>query len=147
MAEGGTFTFTDSDRYAAGFGDARVSLTITGAGDFKARLTWLKLKQLEVNRCCLPRIAFISFPPERIFLSFPVGRPPSASDGFAFRNGDMVLHSRGEHAYQRSEGECQWGLISLSPEQLASYGKALTGQPIVSSPPRAEYSALRARKR
>ena len=111
MAEGGTLTFSDPEAYAAGFGDARVGITITGAGDFKARLTWLKLKQLEVYRCreTLPRIAFISFPPERIFLSFPFGRLSPISDGFVFRNGDMVLHRRGEHVHQRSEHECQWG--------------------------------------
>jgi hypothetical protein len=41
VAEGGKLTFTDPDGYAAAFGDARVNLTITGAGDFDARLTWL----------------------------------------------------------------------------------------------------------
>ena len=40
------------------------------------------------------------------------------------------MHSRGERLHQRSSDECQWGLISLSPEKLASYSKALTGRPI-----------------
>ena len=61
MAESGTFTFSDADGYGCGFGDARINLTITGAGDFEARLTRLKLKHLEVWRYCesLPRIAYI----------------------------------------------------------------------------------------
>ena len=137
MAENGTLTFSDPDGYAAGFSDARINLTITGAGDFKARLTRLKLKDLEIYRCyeSLPRIAYISLPPEQMFLSFPIGAVSLISDGFALRNGHIVLHGRGERTHQRSNGACQWGLISLSPEQFASCGKALTGQAI--APPHA----------
>ena len=137
MAANGTLTFSDPDGYAAGFGDAHINLTITGAGDFKARLTRLKLKDLEVYRCCesLPRLAYISLPPQQMFLSFPVGAASLIFDGFALRNDDIVLHGRGERTHQRSNGACQWGLISLSPDQFASYGKALTGQAI--APPHA----------
>jgi AraC-like DNA-binding protein len=132
MAESGTLTFSDPDGYAAGFSDARINLTITGAGDFKARLTRLKLKDLKIYRCSesLPRIAYISLPPEQMFLSFPVGAVSLIFDGFALRRDDIVLHGRGERTHQRSNGACQWGLISLSPEQFASCGKALTGQSI-----------------
>ena len=136
MAEGGTLTFSDPDGYAAAFGDVCVNLTITGAGDFKARLTWLKLQHLEVYRYyeSLPRIAYISLPAERISLSFPVGTASPIVGGFALRNWDMVFHSRGEHVHQRSNGEFQWGMITLLPEQLADCGKALTGQQIASPP-------------
>ncbi|UPJ47322.1 AraC family transcriptional regulator [Bradyrhizobium sp. 200] len=133
MAESGTSTFSDADDYAGGFGDARINLTITGAGDFEARLTRLKLKHLEVRRCCesLPRIAYISLPSEQVFLSFPLGTTCLVVDGFALRNGDMVLHNRGESTHQRSGRACQWGLISLSPEQFESCSKALTGRETV----------------
>jgi AraC-like DNA-binding protein len=152
MASGGTLGFSDPESYAAAFGEAGVNLTVTGAGDFKAQLTWLKLKHLEVYRCCesLPRIAYISLFPKRTFLSFPVGTGSLSCAGFALRNGDMVFHSHGERVHQRSDGECQWGLISLPHEQLANSGKALTGQPIVSPtasrmlrPSRAEASRFR----
>jgi AraC-like DNA-binding protein len=137
MAESCTLTFSNADGYTAGFGGVRINLTITGAGDFDARLMRLKLNQLEACRCCesLPRIAYISLPPERIFLSFPLGTTSLVSNGFALRNGDMVLHGRGERTHQRSEGACRWGLISLSAEQFESSSKALTGQEI--APPHA----------
>lgn len=136
MAEGATLTFSDPDGYAAAFGDTRVSLTITGAGDFNAQLTRLKLNHLEVYRCreSLPRIAYISLPAERMFLSFPVGKASSIFGGIALRNGDMVFHSGGERVHQRSSGTCQWGLISLSSDQFAVSSGALTGQSIISPP-------------
>jgi AraC-like DNA-binding protein len=136
MAEADTLTFSDPDVYAAAFSDARVKLTITGAGDFKARLTRLKLEHLEIHQYCeiLPRIAYISLLPERIFLSFPVGTKSLTCGGFALRNRDMVFHSRGERVHQHSNGECQWGLISLSRDELARCSKALTGQPIAPPP-------------
>ena len=132
MAEGGTLTFTDPDGYAAAFREARINLTITGAGDFTARLTQLKLQHLEVYRCRenLPRIAYLSFPSERMMLSFPVGSRPPIFGGLALRTGDIVFHSRGERVHQRSSGACEWGLMSLSVNQLADCSEALTGQPI-----------------
>jgi AraC-like DNA-binding protein len=134
MAEGATFAFSDPDGYATAFGDARIKLTITGAGDFKAQLTRLKLKHLEIYRCSesLPRIAYISLPAEPVFLSFPVGKASCTFDGIVLRHGDMVFHSSAERMHQRSNGACQWGLISLSAQQLASSSKALTGQAMAS---------------
>jgi AraC-like DNA-binding protein len=130
MAERGTLKFSYPDGYAAAFGNARVNLTITGAGDFTARVTRLKLQHLEVY-CCresLPRIAYLSLPSERMVLSLPLGNASLISSGFALRNGDIVFHSRGERLHQRSTDVCQWGLISVSTEQLANCGKALTGR-------------------
>ena len=136
MAETGTLTFGEPDAYAAAFSDARVKLTITGAGVFKARLTRLKLEHLEIHQYCesLPRIAFISLLPERIFLSFPVGTASLTCGGFALRNRDMIFHSRGERLHQHSDGECRWGLISFTREQLGCSSEALTGQPIAPPP-------------
>lgn len=136
MAEGGTVTFSDADGYAAGFGDARVNLTITGAGDFQARLTRLRLNHLDLCLCreILPRIAYISLPPGQIFLSFPIGAASLVSDGLIVRNGDMVLHGRGESIHQRSRSASQWGLIALSPEQFGICSKALTGREIAPPP-------------
>lgn len=132
MAEGGAFAFGDPDRYAVAFGDAHVNLTITGAGDFSAQLTWLRFNQLEVYWCRenLSRIAYISLPSDRMFLSFPVSGVSLVSDGITLRNGQFVLHGRGQGVHQQSVGACQWGLISLSAEQLATSSKALTGREI-----------------
>ena len=133
MSGGDIRTFSDPDRYAAGFGGVRLNLTITAAGDFKARLTHLKLQHLEIYRCHenLPRIAHISLPPDRIALSFPLGKALPILDGFAFRNGDIALHDRGRRLHQRTPADCQWGLMLLSPAQLARYSETLIGQPLL----------------
>jgi AraC-like DNA-binding protein len=132
MAEGGTLRFGDPDGYAAAFTNLRLNVTITGAGEFKSQLTWLKLKFLQVYRCRenLPRIGYISFSPESTFLSFPINAASPVFGGIAVRNGNMVFHGRGERVHQRFGGVCQWGLVALSAEQLASSYKALTGQTI-----------------
>jgi AraC-like DNA-binding protein len=136
MAESATLAFSDPDGYAAAFSDARIKLTITvtGAGDFKAQLTRLKLKHLEIYRCSesLPRIVYISLPAEPVFLSFPVRKASCTFDGIVLRNGDMVFHSGAERMHQRSSSACQWGFISLSADQLANISKVLTGQSMAS---------------
>jgi hypothetical protein len=130
MAENGTATFADPDDYQAGIDGARVNLIVTGGGDFGARLTWLNLRRLHVFRAYenLPRIAFISLSPAQVFISFPASPgPPLTYGGLGLQFGDVVFHSRGERMHQRTNGESQWGLISLPPEQLVACGKALTG--------------------
>jgi len=137
MAENGTTTFANPDDYQAGIGDASVNLIITGGGDFKARLTWLNLRRFHVLRGCenLPRIAYISLSPAQVFVSFPTSEDPTLTyGGLGLQFGDVVFHSRGERMHQRTNGESQWGLISLPPEQLAACGKALTGLKITSPP-------------
>jgi AraC-like DNA-binding protein len=137
MAENGTATFANPDDYQAGFGAANVNLIVSGGGDFNARLTWLHLRRLHMLRGCenLPRIAFISLSPAQVFVSFPTseGRPLTYS-GLGLQFGDVVFHSRGERTHQRTNGESQWGLISLPSEQLAACGKALTGLKITAPP-------------
>ena len=134
MAEGGVLSFSEPDCYAAAIGDTRINLTITGAGDFKAQLTWLHLKHIRIYRCSesLSRIGYISFSPEPIFLSFPIGTASAVFGGFPVRNRDIVFHGRGERIHQRFKGVCQWGLIALSAEYFARCSKSLTGRSILS---------------
>ena len=137
MAENCTATFANPDDYQAGVEDASVNLILTGGGDFNARLTWLRMRRFHVlhGRENLPRVAFISLSPARVFISFPASAGPSLTyGGHGLQFGDVVFHSRGERMHQRTNGESQWGLISLPPEQLAACSKALTGRKITSPP-------------
>jgi AraC-like DNA-binding protein len=137
MVKNGTATFANPGAYQAEFVDTSVNLIVTGAGDFNARLTRLNLRRLHVlrGRENLPRIAYFSLSPTRVFVSFPASPgPPLTYDGFGLQFGDVVFHSRGERMHQRTDGESQWGLISLPPQQLAACSKALTGLKITLPP-------------
>jgi AraC-like DNA-binding protein len=130
MAECGTATFTNPDDYRSGIGGTKVNLVLTGRGDFKARLAWLKLRHLHVlrSRESMPRITYVSLPPSRAFVSFPLGSGAAATwSGIALRPGDVVFHARGERAHVWTKGTTKWGLVSLPLGQLAAYGKALSG--------------------
>jgi AraC-like DNA-binding protein len=138
MAENGTATFASPDDYQAGIGGVsskgtRVNFIVTGAGDFKARLTWLKLRRLRVLRGSenLPSIAYVSLPPERVVVLFPTSTATLIRGGLELRLGDIVLHGRGERTHQRTPGEGNWGIVSLPPEQLSACALALTGSKII----------------
>jgi hypothetical protein len=131
MNRSGTSTFTNPDDYQAGIGGAslggtRADFTIIGGREFKARLTWLNLHHLRVVRGSedLPRIAYISLPPDRSVFSFPTSAPPVISGGIELRVGDILFRGRGERVHQRTIRDSKWGLISLPLEQLAASGKA-----------------------
>lgn len=125
-----TQTFSDPDEYAAAFGAAAVSITICGPGDFTAEMTRLKLQNMDLLRCSerVSRIAFISPPSDRVFVIFPYGRSSIVSNGHEVRVRKMVFHGRGEQAYQVTREACQWGLLSLTSEQLGETSNTLSGQ-------------------
>ena len=128
MANIGTTTFTTTEEYQAGFGSMSVDLILTGWGEFKARLTWVKLRHINLLRSDenLARIAFVSLAPARAFISLPLGfkRHPIWS-GVTLTSHGIVFHPLGERAHYRTEGPSQWGLISIPPRQLAAYSRAL----------------------
>jgi AraC-like DNA-binding protein len=137
MAASGTAVFTDPADYRAGIDDANLDFVLTGRGDFRARLTWLKLRGLHLlrGREGVPRIAYVSMAPARAAFSFSVAADTqSVWNGVEVQFGDIVLHSGGERAHQWTLGASHWGLVSLRPGQLAYYCRALA-EVDLSSPP------------
>lgn len=130
MPRSGTTGFTDAGDYQASVRGANFNLVFGCQQDFKARLTWVELRHLRLLRGQenLPRVAHVSFMPERIFVSVPTRHdPPPIFDGVEVLSGDIVFHSRGERVHLRTRGPSQWGFISLAPEHLAACSRALTG--------------------
>jgi len=136
MIDHGTASFADLDEYECAFGGPSVQLTVTGRGDFKASLTRLNLRHLQLLRGSedLARIAYIALPTSRIFVSFPTSGLRLIWDGLEVGLGDIVFHGRGERFHQRTTGEGRWGLVSLPASQLASYSKSLIGRKIAAPP-------------
>jgi AraC-like DNA-binding protein len=136
MVASGTATFDNPADYQAAIDGASIKLTLTGGGDFTARLTWLNLRYLRVvrGREKLPRIAYISLPADRVIFSFPTNTTPATWSGLELRYGDILFRGCGQRTHHWTAGESQWGLISLPPEQFAAVGKALTGSKITLPP-------------
>ena len=136
MLESGTTRFGEAAEYQCAFGGIGFKLTVTGSGNFNARLTWKNLHHLQVLRGYenLARIAYISLPPSRCFVSFPTGEARLIYDGIELQPGDLVFHRRGERMHQRTAGNSRWGLMSLPPTQLAHYRNSPNGRKIISPP-------------
>jgi AraC-like DNA-binding protein len=131
MVKNGTAVFAGPDEYCAAIKAAKVDLFVTAGGEFKGRLTRLTLGRLHVLRGQenLPRIAFVALSPAQVHISFRASRLSGLIYcGLGLNPGDLVFHSRGERAHQRTTGEGDWCFISLSPGELAACSKALTGE-------------------
>ena len=134
MPGSGTGTFIEPDDYQASLRQVRIDLLGTSQGAFKARLTWVTLHHLELQRCeeDLPRIAYLSLAPELVFMGFASRPDPQMQwGGVKLQPGDIILHSRGERFHQRTAGPCAWSLVGLAPQQLEKYGAALSGRPLL----------------
>jgi AraC-like DNA-binding protein len=125
----GTASFTDPDEYGARIPWASINLVLNGRGDFKATLTWVKLNRLNLVRVeeNLPRIGFLTLAPGSMVIAFPIrNHLPMLWNGRDLELGAIVLHGKqGDRIYQRIDGPCRWGLLSLTPKDLAGYGQAL----------------------
>jgi AraC-like DNA-binding protein len=130
MSSSGTSTYVDPDDYQAMFRGGRINLVLTNGVGFKARQTWVKFGHLHLlcNEESLPRVAYVSLPPERVFFGFPrVSGPLPTWGGLKLRSGDVVLHGRGERMHYRTSAVSRWGYVSLAPDHLAAYVKAIAG--------------------
>jgi AraC-like DNA-binding protein len=133
MPGSGTGTFIEPDDYQANLRQVRIDLLGTSQGAFKARLTWVTLHHLDLQRCeeDLPRIAYLSLAPELVFTGFATRPdPPMQWGGVELQPGDIILHSRGERFHQRTTGSCSWSLVGLDPDHLETYFEALSGKPL-----------------
>lgn len=129
MTESGSCIFTGVDGYELSLRKC-VDLVMVRPYKFKARLTWIQLPNLRVVRAReqVQRIAYVSLPPEQIFVSFSTQRTsPIVYNGSALRFGDLVLHGNGETFHHRTTAPAEWGSLSLSPVTLAEFSHAIAG--------------------
>jgi AraC-like DNA-binding protein len=136
MPGGGTRTFLDPERYEASLRYRLIETIITSRGPFKARMTWTELHQLQLLRCEEdgPRIAYLSFASQPVFVAFPILFSPSPVwGGTAMQGGEILFPSRGERLHQMTSGRCVWGVIAVDPLQLENHRQDLYRTPI--SPP------------
>src|SRR6516164_24986 len=126
--------------------DGVAGLLVTGRGQFRARLTQVRLDgwRLAAVEEEQPRIAFIAAPAGMVLVSFPIGGGPSPVwAGSEIRNGEMITLGAGQRVHARTLGPCRWGAIRVPSQQLADYGRLMNGTGFV-VPPTARWRPLRA---
>ena len=131
MPESTVSVFGDPYDYRTALrGAGEVDLVVTGHGEFRARLTQIVLSrmQLMAGEEDLPRIAFITLAGHLIRVSLPARDGASMFfDGIAGTPGEIVTDGPGRSVYERTDGPCRWRTIMLPSDDLATYGRAVTG--------------------
>jgi len=130
-ASGGMAFFSDPSEYRSHFRDLQINLAVRGPGDFAGSFAWLQLPNVGFYRAAelLPRVAYLTLPPGKAFITFPARVDPAPVwNGIKLGLGDIVFHSDGERYHQLSFGPTQWAAISLSPNYLSRQSALLLGR-------------------
>ena len=109
-------TFSDPDEYATSIRATKAEVTVTGRGEFAAKLVRVDLHRLWMQRFFdnLPRIGHSAGTGERVSFSFRTAPGPSLLwGGVEMRTADIVRHGGAESTFQRSSGSASWGAMSL----------------------------------
>jgi hypothetical protein len=128
-----TSVFSEAEDFAVAMREQGcLALLVTGAGQFRARLTQIALHSLRLSATDeqLPRIAFVASPADTILISLPMGRGPAPIwGGNTIGAGEIMTLGAGQRLHMRTDGPCRWGSIWLPAAELAQYGSAVTGAP------------------
>jgi AraC-like DNA-binding protein len=130
MPAAGSSIYTDLDGYQASLRDM-MDLVVPRPRLFQARLTWVDLPHVSLLRAdeASSRVAYVTFPAEFIFVTFPTKRDsPLIGNGAEVQFGEIMLHGLGDRLHQRTAGASSWGSISLSPATLMSYGRTIANR-------------------
>ena len=123
-------TFTDPDQYAASIRQGTYELTVTGRGNFTAKLTRIDLHRLWMQRFSetFPRISHVAGWGGRAIIAFRTQPGPSLLRvGMEMRPTTIVQHSVGQDYYQNSSGLACYGSMSLPIEVMTCVGAAIAG--------------------
>src|SRR3954470_16021983 len=146
---GGAFTavFGKPEGLQAALSEDGVSaLTITGEGQFRARLTRVILSEIALLAAEeeLPRSAFVVIPDDTVMIALPIDRGPwPIWAGIEMNASQILTLGPGERLHVRTRGFCRWGTIRLAANQLSIYYHAIIGEHIA-LPPLARWRPPRA---
>jgi hypothetical protein len=118
------------DFQAALSADSVAGLLVTGRGPFRARMTHVALDSLRLAAVeeQLARIAFVVVPAGMVLVAFPIDRGPSPVwGGIEVRSREIITLGPGQRAHARTIGPSHWGAIHVLGQQLAVYGRAVSG--------------------
>jgi AraC-like DNA-binding protein len=137
MPSSAIYTFTDPDAYATAFPATSADLTITGRGQFIAKVTRIDLHRLWMLRFSdsLPRVKHSANITGRTIISFRTQPGPGLfCNGKEMHPGNIKQLGPGQSSNQLSAGLASVGVMSLPVEDMASVGRAIAGSDL--APPR-----------
>ena len=130
-----TSVFSEAEDFEAALHEESVlGLLITGIGQFRARLTQVALHRLRLAAGDeqLSWIAFVAVPANIVVVSSPIGdRAALIWGGVEMRAGEMIILGPGQRIHAQTDRPCRWGVMRLPGEDLARYGRALSGTEFV----------------
>jgi AraC-like DNA-binding protein len=131
-------SFTDPDDYFAALRASRAKGVLTDRSSFRAELMEINFHRVSLHRGeeTLPRVVSLTASPLRasFFFAAGPGQPAMHLNGMALSDREIVAWDLGGVARQhRSSAACQWGQMSLRPEDLATAAHAFIGREL--SPP------------
>jgi AraC-like DNA-binding protein len=131
MPQSVTSVFSEPEDFQAALHeDGVLGVLITRRGRFRARLTQITLHSLRLLAAeeHLPRIAFVAVPADAVLVLLPIGGGSSPIwGGMAMRAGEIITIGPDQRVHARTDGPCCWGTIRLPAQDLARYGRALSG--------------------
>src|SRR5215472_11180454 len=130
-------SFSDPDDYVAAIRQGTVEVTVTGTGNFAAKLTKIDLHRLWMQRFSenLPRIYHVDGWGGRTIIVFRTQIGPSLlHSGLELEPNNIVRFGGGQSYYQRSSGSGCFAGMSLPLEDMATVGAAIVGCDL--TPPR-----------
>jgi AraC-like DNA-binding protein len=121
-------TFADADQYAAAIRAAAVEMTLTGRGEFAAKLTRVDFHRLWMQRFSdnLPHVVHAGLIPGRAFFTFRTQPGPRMLwSGVAVETKHVTRHTEVDSIYQVSFGAASIGAMSLPLEDIATIGATM----------------------
>lgn len=125
MASCAAISFGEPDDFASAIRMAPTELTVTGNGQFRARLVDINLNRLWMQRFTelLARVTHSGHASGETIISFTTRPgPPVFWAGAELKHGCILRHGEGQDGFQRLTGPTGWGAISLPVEAMVTVG-------------------------
>ena len=123
--------FTDPFPYQSTFRSADVELFPIVKGEFRAELVQINLTKLWIHGAHenLPRVYVGAIKPDRAAIGFlsDANQPAMQHCGMEVLPGDIIINNA-DMMHRRTAANCNWGSMSLTPDDLDAACGAITGR-------------------
>lgn len=132
MPDSAVLTVTDPYEHQQLLRSAKVRLIATASGHYRADLTRIDFDRLWMQRShdYRPRLLHTAVGTSRAITFFQTDdqQAPLFHSGRELLPDEIMVYAPGAEHYQHSKSVCRWGSLSLTPDDLAAAGIAITGR-------------------